>query len=173
MLIGQVAVAVLGAFVILAFAEDTPLAASADTAMHESVSVPRESTHLTAPATDTKAAPDPKSTTSTSRHFRLAINARDSSRHSRGSSVAHGIGVQPPSDAFGAKVGVLLEAALPGDTLIRVTSAHRFPPGTLISIGRGETFEVKRIKAVAADVLVLIEPLEYRHDAGESFQVAG
>ena len=173
MLLGTVGVSVLGAFVLLAFVEDTALAASADTAAHESVSVPRQSPHLSAPATDTKAAPNPKSTTSTSRHLRIAINTRDSSRYSRGSSVAHGMGAQPPSEAFGAKVGVLLEAALPGDTLVRVTNAHRFPPGTLISIGRGETFEVRRIKAVAADVLVLSEPLEHRHDSGERIQVAG
>ena len=76
--------------------------------------------------------------------------------------------VQGASKALTATGETLMEDALPGDTMVQVTGVGRFLPDMLVGIGHGETFEVKRIKGIAGDFLVLDEPLEHPHASGES-----
>ena len=54
-------------------------------------------------------------------------------------------GVQGASEAVTATGETQMAAALPGDTIVRVTSVRRFLPGIVVGIGKGETFEIKRI----------------------------
>ena len=81
--------------------------------------------------------------------------------------------VQGASKALGSTGETLTEGALPGDTMVRVTNVSRFLPAILVGIGRGETFEIKRIKGIAGDFLVFDEPLEHLHDIGESVEIIG
>ena len=80
-------------------------------------------------------------------------------------------GVQGASKALTATGETLMAAALPGDTIVQVTSVRRFLPGILVGIGQGEAFEIKRIKGIAGDFLVFDEPLKHLHDVGESVEI--
>src|SRR5262249_25110366 len=61
------------------------------------------------------------------------------------------------------------EAALAGVSEVRVKSAERFHPGTLVGVGMDQTatFEIRRIKAITGDRLRFDEPLGHAHPAGE------
>ena len=63
----------------------------------------------------------------------------------------------------------LTVAAAAGARDVRVKSAERFHPGTLVGIGmeQATTFEVRRISAIAGTTLTFDEPLTHAHETGE------
>src|SRR5215470_11346117 len=63
----------------------------------------------------------------------------------------------------------LTVAAAAGARDVRVKSADRFHPGTLVGVGmeQATTFEVRRISAIAGTTLTFDEPLTHPHESSE------
>lgn len=63
----------------------------------------------------------------------------------------------------------LTHAAAAGAAGVHVKSAGRFQPGILVGIGMDQerTFEVRRIRAIEGELLLLEQPLGHAHEPGE------
>ncbi len=70
---------------------------------------------------------------------------------------------------FAAEGETLVFTAFAGDFNVAVSDPARFHPGILIGVGmdQEDTFEVRRIEEIRGSNLVLDEPLQYDHAAGE------
>ncbi len=60
--------------------------------------------------------------------------------------------MQGASKALGSTGETFTEGALPGDTMVRVTTVSRFLPGILVGIGQDETF-IKGIPNESVEII--------------------